>query len=300
MKPHNPAIEGNPMPISNKELEELLLLRADALLEHTGIRDIGHYGWLDAYNADPEYLGHAIIQTDPPFDWDIIRPPAKMPELNPWQKDCAVAQADFSGVMTTARLSLGLTAFHAEEFQSNSFYIGELFYLHRMGTVVNLGIASDRIRDFFITSIFEQTTKEYNGNGKFNAQKRCWYQTPFLEAVPLLKSVCSALSFSPENIVKMSEEIHNFRESRNAIIHEIATHDGDFEKRRVNGQLPQTRFDGDYKKFQESIKLAEASHRDKILQVLTDLRHCYELLVKFSSDIFVGHYEWRRYRNKHA
>lgn len=287
------------MPISNKELEKRLLSQSDAILTSSGIYDIGSYGWSDAYNADPEYIGHAIIQTDPPFEWDIINPPANIPELKPWQKDCAIAQADFSGVMAMARLSLSLAAFHAEEYQNNTFSEGELFHLHRMGTVVNLSIATDRIRDFFVTSIFEQRVKEYNA-GSFNGQRRSWYQTPFLEAAPILKSLPSQLSFSPEKIVHMSKDIYKFREGRNAIIHEIATHHGHFEKRRVNGQLPQRGFDVSYNELQESARLAIDSHKDKISRTLADLKSCYELLIKFSNDIFIGHYEWQRHKSNNS
>ena len=37
-----------------------------AALATAAIHDIGSYGWLNEYDADPKFIGHAMWQTDQP------------------------------------------------------------------------------------------------------------------------------------------------------------------------------------------------------------------------------------------
>jgi len=47
-----------------QQLDEALRRRAEELLNAALVWKIGSYGWLNAYDADPEFVGHAMWQTN--------------------------------------------------------------------------------------------------------------------------------------------------------------------------------------------------------------------------------------------
>jgi len=280
------------MKLTQQELEKLILEQAQNSLADADIHELDTYGWQSHDVIDPEFSGHALMQMNPPYDWDIINPPAETPALEQWQKDCAIAQADFFGIMEMARLSIGLTRVHGEEYKNNAL-LGQspLFDLHRMGATVNLSIASDRIRDFFITFEFKCTVKEYQSD-KNVRPKRSLYQSPFIEASGNLTSVAQSISVNLKLLQERAEQIRSYRDTRNGVIHDIATHQGRFEKRRINNELQTTTINimntvESFQQLQDLHSKVFNEHKAKIDQILTDLTKWFELLIKFSNDIFL-------------
>jgi len=52
------------MKIVTHQLDEVLRSEAEDLLQEAGVFEFDSYGWLNADDADPEFVGHAMWQTD--------------------------------------------------------------------------------------------------------------------------------------------------------------------------------------------------------------------------------------------
>ena len=96
-------------PQTARELDAAVRGKIEQLLNAAGVWDFHSYGWVNAYDADPEFIGHAMWQTEPPFEHDHLwsiggrgrptHPPP--PEVTEVQRLLAVAGADFDGLMAT-------------------------------------------------------------------------------------------------------------------------------------------------------------------------------------------------------
>lgn len=274
-------------PLSIKELEDYLQAETSLLLVTNRIYEIGAYGWLNEDTVDPEYAGHAMAQIDPPG--------YEEKKLMPWQKDCAIAHADFQGIMEMARLSMGFAFFHGQEVKDNIFLNdNNLFNLHWMGSVVALSTAADRIRELFVTSIFEKQINQYQA-GDYKGNKRRWYITPFLEAKD--KAELGKFADILNRLPPLAEQIQAFRETRNSVIHKIATHVGEFARKQVNNLLPQPVVNlDDYQSFEQSQKEIILAHKRQVSATLDRLKQWYELLIEISKDVFFIEYEKRHGR----
>src|SRR5690242_3469135 len=50
---------------------ELVDKEAEQCLDRASVYHVSAYGWLDADSVDPEYIGHAKWQLEPPFEPDF-------------------------------------------------------------------------------------------------------------------------------------------------------------------------------------------------------------------------------------
>lgn len=124
--------------ISREKLVEYLDEELRQFFNDRGLHEINQYGWIGDGEQDPECLGHAMWQTNPP----------KLQKL--------VGLGDeFTNLMKSARHSLGLACLYHDATDSLVNDCGFSFSYHLADTTNKLYLASDRIREFFIV-VFTQ------------------------------------------------------------------------------------------------------------------------------------------------
>jgi hypothetical protein len=126
------------------------------LLLESEIWEFGSFGWLNQDDADPEFIGHAMWQTDAPSDpyleFPFTHQETPPPQPQEWLKQVAISGADFCGLMETARATFGMLLFQAKLLRERPLADKTLFDVHRMSTVIYLATACERLRDLFIAS----------------------------------------------------------------------------------------------------------------------------------------------------
>jgi len=155
-------------PEAARQIDDDLRSHIEMLLNEAGVFHLSTFGWVDAYNADPEFIGHAMWQTDPPVSHDHVvfnarrkwtgNPPA---EPTKEQALLAVSGADFEGLMTAARMSIGLFLFQANFLREFLFHDDKFFDLHGISSIIYLATASERVREYFIAAAFGKKQKSY-------------------------------------------------------------------------------------------------------------------------------------------
>jgi len=85
-----------------------------AALHDNHIYPISSYGWLDAYTADPKMIGHAMWQTEPPFEFSYGTE-SEQSEPTEYQRYLTILGADFEGLMELACNSLGIVLWRQNE-----------------------------------------------------------------------------------------------------------------------------------------------------------------------------------------
>ena len=155
--------------IMTPEFNEELRRDIEALLHRIGIAN--SYGWQNADDADPEFIGHAMWQTDAPLDdfFESESDSATRPDAPEWLKRIALEGTDFEGLVQAARMSIGLFLIQANLSQDNifhSFNHGDLFDLHWMSSIIYLSTASRSIpRDCRATQLFGASSRNWRENG---------------------------------------------------------------------------------------------------------------------------------------
>jgi len=282
------------------QLDEVLRTEAEDLLHEACIWEFSSYGWLSADDVDPEFVGHAMWQTNAPLD-ELLElsvygshsrsGSGAAPQPPAWQRMLALEGVDFGGLMQAARMSIGLFLIQAKLSRDNPFNKDDLFDLHWMSSVVYLSTASERIRALFIAAAFRKSAKDY-AKGKYNGQKRSRYKTPFIEAMDTLANpspeVVEALAKAPS----LADEICQLRDKRNELIHELATAIGQRERALLDQRpLAAQPHNLDFPSLQKAIKENEARHKAQLAETIKQLAKWYELLVRASNEVFiVEHY----------
>jgi len=274
-------------------LNDALHVEAERLLTVAKIWKLGKFGWLNAYDADPELIGHAKWQSEPPIDTPLFfnaratyKP--KQPEPPEWLRTIAVAGADFEGLMEAARVAIGLLLLSIDSAKGKEFFDDSFFDVHRMSALIYLATASERLRELFIAAAFRQKQNEYNKSKlKVSGKSRREFLSPFVEAATTFAGYdcLSKLTFLIPAIVEMRDE-------RNILVHEIATGIAHREReshRRTNESVDPTSADPTIENFQEFQKMRIvirerlAQERDAIIKKLSER---YMLLVLTSNEIF--------------
>ena len=284
-----------------RELDANVRGRIERLLTAAGVRNFHSYGWVNADDADPEFIGHAMWQTEPPFEhdhlWSIGRrgrkdqaPPREPTET---QKLLSVAGADFDGLMDAARMSIGLFLLQADATREFQLHDDKFRDLHHMSAVIYLATASERIREFFIVAAFRVPQATYQ-SGTYGKHKRSWYTTPFLEACDALATSSLELSEPLSNALSLAEQIRELRDARNALIHELATAIGHRE-RRLFQQRPEAveAEDFTFEDLQKFRKAAEGKIEEEISGATKRLAGWYELLAQLSNEAFIVEHKRR-------
>ena len=295
--------------VTTEKLVEYLDQEAGCLLLSQGIYDIGNYGWKSENTEDPEYIGHAMWQISPPMEteWDYLfcngpvrhRPTEK-------EKLLIVSGSDFEGLMRASRLSIGLCLLHGTIAIQKPLDDNHYFWLHHTDSILQLNMASDRMREYFVVAFFDETSDSYKKKGRKNG----WFVTPFIEArdycqqKQIKQNIVSAVMSLPD----MAEKIYLFRESRNGLVHEISTKLGKMHKELVESQ--QQAFDSkamsnvgmdmsDHDLIRQKQFDVNQKHQQELSNSSQLIVEWYRTLVKFSSHIFeVEH--WLRKSNANA
>ncbi len=125
--------------ISREKLVEYLDEEMRQFFNERGLYELNQYGWLSDGEQDPEYLGHALWQENPP-------------EL----KKLVGLGDEFTNLMRSARHSLGFACLYHDATDSLVNDSGYSFSYHFADTTNKLHLASDRIREFFITAFAQR------------------------------------------------------------------------------------------------------------------------------------------------
>jgi len=243
-------------------------------------------------------------QTNPPLEteWEYLfgNGPVKH---RPTEKEelLTVAGHDFEGLMKAGRLSIGLTLLHQSIAEKTPFGDNHYFWLHNADAVLQLNMASDRIREYFIAAFFNETLESYKKKGKKNS----WYVTPFIQ----VRDECNnkqpdqRLKNAAGELPDIAAQIFRYRETRNVIVHEIATKLGETNKQLIKKQRhaydegsssAQERVEPSYEDLRNHHLQIESNHKVEIANTVTRLKDWYNSLVKFSSFVFESEYWLRR------
>ena len=198
-----------------------------AALATAAIHDIGSYGWLNEYDADPKFIGHAMWQTDQPHidlhaligDGPVSRLPSDV------EKQILTLGEDFCGLMQSSRLSIGLALLWIPHAKHNVLNESQYLWLHHTDAYLKLAIASDRLRDLLVVACTGNSLKDYEKLSK----KHRFFVTPFQMAETLLADrglQDQRLSEPLKALLEYADRIYVEIDRRAAIVHEIATRMG--------------------------------------------------------------------------
>ncbi|MEN8136423.1 MAG: hypothetical protein ABFS18_12950 [Thermodesulfobacteriota bacterium] len=136
--------------LSKEKLVEYLDEELRLFLNAKGIYELNQYGWLTDDRPDPEYIGLAMWQTEPPTSRNkitniretLLPPSFSQAEMGRIFK----IGLQFEELMKSARHSIGLTHL----FHKNETDLNQCFSYHFSDTVMKLEMATERLRDLFI------------------------------------------------------------------------------------------------------------------------------------------------------
>lgn len=146
----------NPLKFMSREkLVEYLDEELRTFLNDKEIYEINQYGWLIDDSPDPEYLGLAMWQAEPP-ERRSIPTSNKSPQRKPLSTiDMAkvfTAGKEFEVLMQTARQSLGFTFLYHETAETMADNTNFCLRHHYSDTIMKLNMATERLREMFINS----------------------------------------------------------------------------------------------------------------------------------------------------
>jgi hypothetical protein len=260
----------------------------ERLLHDAGLFPIISYGWLNEDSVDPEYAGHAIWQTSPPCepDWQALFE-GGLPNQEPTdlQIQLVLSGEDFSASMVMARYSAGMALCAKHAF--DKYGIGDEYWLHIATSFLWLGIASDRIRDYFTLAFFGVTGDKFPFNNGDS------WATPFKKAAARNEEEIARL-------ISLGDELQGFRKQRHHVTHEIATRAARNSQQILREQQHRARDLNPYPRPMditfEQVQQFEPSTRclDEVDKDLRDMMSWYKCLIEASHIVFDLEYEHRR------
>jgi hypothetical protein len=136
--------------LSKEKLVEYLDEELRLFLNAKGIYELNQYGWLTNDRPDPEYIGLAMWQTEPPTSRNKItniRDHLKPPSFSQAEMGRIFKTGlEFEELMKSARHSIGLNHL----FHENATDLSQCSSYHFSDTVMKLDMATARLRDLFI------------------------------------------------------------------------------------------------------------------------------------------------------
>lgn len=179
----------------------------DQLLVAEGIVAVDSYGWMDHDEADPEYIGFTLWQTDPPFQPDYsILTGGGIVSYAPTRRDEVLIRngEDFVAVMNAARRSMGNALVKWRVIGSEVISTSDEFWEDYSICTMLLAIASDRMRDFLVMALEDV---EYDSRKSESDQG------------PVIKRAIDKVP----GLAKFAMQSQKYKAVRNEIVHEIAT-----------------------------------------------------------------------------
>lgn len=206
---------------------EAFLNELDSALLAEKVFDISSYGWLNADDTDPDFIGHAMWQIDQPsIDYKALMGESPVQSRpNELDKEILTAGEDFCGLMQASRISIGMALVWHRKAVLDLMNENAFFWNHHTDTFLKLEIASDRLRKILIVSCTGNPSRNFKHFAEQRAWKD-WYTTPFIHAGLLLQErgiVDERIAEPLMAILDLSNEIYNFIAQRNKVVHEIAT-----------------------------------------------------------------------------
>lgn len=264
-------------------LPEFDSLRAAAVheLHARSVFDIDAYGWLNADDVDPEFVGYAMWTLTPPYehDFDFDRQIIKSLPTDVQQRLLEWGH-DFFGLMKVARHFLGLALLTQSSAEEVTLEPTE-FDANEFAALVSLVSAADRLRDFIIVAIRGRKTED---------------REEFNKAVVAIRE--AGLERDAERLRGWPDAIRRVREARNTASHGLATTPARVQRRLFElsaekGRVPQTGPQEAatlaYRKFASTPEEASVA----LGQRLTLLCDCYQELVQMGDACFRAEYAWR-------
>ena len=142
--------------LSREKLIEYLDEELRLFLNDKGIYELNQYGWLTDDQPDPEYIGLAMWQIEPPPSDPTINPnpeTAALPYLPPPSLTNIFRNGhEFEGLMKAARHSIGFTYLYHTPDDPCDEDLNPCFLYHYTDAVMKLNLATDRLRELFINS----------------------------------------------------------------------------------------------------------------------------------------------------
>ena len=291
--------------ISTIKLFEYLKQEIARQLLAREIHDIGHYGWLDEITPDPQLVGHAMWQVEPPLQYAYLSTSGRTSVCHrPTEKEevLAVSGHDFEGLMRLTRISLGLGLWQQQLAEDTLFKDNDHFWVHYLSAMVMLNAASDRLRDFFVMAFFGKKISKYERKKEPGTENKYrLYQTPFIEAM-------DAPGYIPmgellDKLAPLAREIADHRKDRNKIVHKVATKIGRRERDLTHQQQRQfdEQQDLDFvpeppqlEHLAERLKQAQGLHKADLSEAMDQTVLWYKTLVQASSYVFEVENRMRR------
>jgi hypothetical protein len=273
-----------------------------AALAEASIFDIGSYGWLNHNDPDPEFIGHAMWQTDGPSidDAALFGERAVRSRPKDIEREILTSGEDFWGLMEASRLSIGLALVWKRQARDNPINESAYFWLHHTDSFLKLAMASDRLRDLLIIACTGAPPKPYS-------KKNRHYVTPFENASDLIAKrgiddhhLVGPLAALPA----VAHALYRYRLRRNAIVHDVATRMAQFvgytvlKLQQRYDQEQETGFRPESRKSIGGVSRAERRRGEIELEIdraTEDIKDWYWLLIRASNLVFQVEYWTRRF-----
>lgn len=282
-----------------EDIDQALRSEIESRLNSEEIWAFGSFGWVSAEDVDPDFVGHAIWQTEPPIDIAPLifeRKPREKPVPRPeeWRQVLAISGSDFEGLMKAARMSIGLYLVQSQLNRETQFPSDDFLDLHWTGSIIYLATASERLREFLIAAAFRETQKQYVARGgAYRGQNRAWYSTAFLEAQEQFSATPSFDSLA--KLLPMAQRIQVLRDRRNMLIHELATAIGRQSRHLIEEpNRPARDASVDFGQIKEAVETARLQRERQQISATAELRDWYDLLVRAINEAFIFEYHRRR------
>lgn len=180
------------------------------LLDENAVYDVDAYGWLNADDIDPEYVGYAMWTLTPPYEQEWLSAQHRLaPSRSASHAEQRLVELgeDFQGLMKAARYAVGMALiFRAVALRFTG--VANPFEFHALSALTTLVMASDRARDFVILAA---TNKEVQPRREG-------------KQVKLALSVAQAkgLKAEVEQLRALAGPLQTMRKRRNEVVHRIA------------------------------------------------------------------------------
>lgn len=271
----------------------------ESALDAASIYPLTSHGWESEEYPDPENLGHAMWQVDgPQLPWgdSSSRTPGKE-ELH-----VITLMEDFHGLMNGSRLSIGMALVWRGRSRTQPFSEADWFWLHHLDASTKLAMATERLRDLLIRVVTREDPDVFRSQG--SAQKKL--ATPFAMADSLVRANAlhdTRMDESLGALPRLGVRLWKHVSSRNALVHEVATHMARFTQAYGEGlrrtplvtSSQEERIDHQELIKRSSERVAELSNeRDSAAVGISDW---YQALISSSNHVFQVEHWARRIRD---
>lgn len=210
-----------------------------------------------------------------------------------------VISTDLEALLDMSALSIGQTLWLSDQVKADMLGKNQFFWLNYINNLTLLGMASDRVRDLFLSIYFRTSLADYRNERKGKnledgQLKPDYYRYPFAHA--LSDATHDGIKKQLDALNELAGTIYKYRELRNDTVHDIATREAkltkqyfaDGERRKLNNQLVISTA-----AFREHKKTITRDHEQTVDEAVQTSTDWYMKLVLASSHIFYIDHEQR-------